>query len=61
MQDGRLAAAALQQECIAAGDRCAMLLNDGVLTIDRHHSGSGMRASGVTTQSGKRWSYSLIP
>lgn len=55
LQDGRAAAAALQPECLAAGDRCSMLLNDGVRTVNcSDDGGSHRRVSGVTTLSGQR-------
>lgn len=53
--DGRSAAAALQQECLAGGDRCKLILNDGVQVINTDERGSkGLQASGVTLRSGKR-------
>lgn len=53
-QDGRAAAAALQHECLAAGDQCTMLLNDGVRTLNSSGRDSDRHITGVTTVSGQR-------
>jgi hypothetical protein len=62
LQDGRSAAAALQQECLAGGDRCKLILNDGVQVINTDERGSkGLQASGVTLRSGKRSEPQMLP